>query len=659
MKMTSKKNNLNELAINTIRMLGVEMIQKANSGHPGIVLGAAPMMYALFKNHLNVYQKDLNFINRDRFILSAGHGSALLYATMLLAEYPSLSMDDIKNFRQINAKTAGHPEKHLLSGVDFGTGPLGQGAATSVGFAIAEANMNARFSTLIDHYTYCILGDGCLQEGVTHEALAIAGRYKLHKLIWLFDSNDVQLDGKVSDSTTTDYAKLVAAHGWDYLLVKNGMDHEAINQAITKAKNNKKPTFIECKTILGYGSTVANSHKAHGSPISAEGIKKLRDFFKYPHEPFAIDQSLQSHFKPMWARGEVKYKKYEKNLKTLESQKPDLYNAYYNQLNKKLNFSLADLDDLKIKDVEASRNIAGEVFKIVSSLNPNVMVLNNDLSGSTKIKSANKNNFDFNNYSGQNINVGVREFLATAICAGIVAHGGLLAITSTFMSFADYCKPALRLAAINQIPIVCLFSHDSISVGEDGPTHQPVEQLTMLRTIPNVNVYRPANLFECYHAFHQAFISDFPSVIVTSRSGFTQSQPVDIKANGLQPYFVYEPQGKPEFLIFATGSEVGLGIDLAKRFQKDQIHVGVLSIPNMNIFWNEQNPFFKLIKKLANHSVLIEAGSPYLWKQFFKHVIGINQFGISGKSSDVSKYLNFDEDCIYKKISDIFGNKAN
>ncbi|WP_052663382.1 transketolase-like TK C-terminal-containing protein [[Mycoplasma] testudinis] len=652
-EITSKKVSLDELAVNTIRVLGVEMIQKANSGHPGIVLGASSIIYALFKNHLSVNQKDLNYVNRDRFILSAGHGSALLYATMLVSEYPSIKMEDVKAFRQINSKTSGHPEMELLKGVDYGTGPLGQGAATSVGFAIAEANMNARYPSLINHYTYCLLGDGCMQEGVIHESLAIAGRYKLNKLIWLFDSNRIQLDGKVSDSTITDYSQLVKAHGWDYICVEDGMDYNAVSKAIAKAKTNKKPTFIECKTVIGYESPFADSHNCHGAPLGSDNIAILRKNLNYEEKPFTISKKLKGHFKAMWTRGESSFKKYEKNLASLKTKKPEIYKTYVNELNNKLNLSKEAFAAIKLKDFEASRNLAGEVFKVLSDLNKNIMVVNIDLSGSTKIKPASGKQFDVNDYTGQNINVGVREFAATAITTGIIAHKGLLAVTSTFMSFADYCKPALRLAAINGIPTVCVFSHDSISVGEDGPTHQPVEQLTMLRSMPKMEVYRPANLFEMCNAFVSAFTSNHPTAIITSRAAFKQSHPVGPKVNPSQPYFVLEPS-KPKFLIFATGSEVGTALNLADRFAKDNVAVGVLSIPTMTAFRDSSIAFLQTFSKLSPFSVLLENGSSSLWGEFFKHKIGLDSYGVSGKPEDVMKHFGLDEDSLYKKISNIF-----
>lgn len=629
--------SIEQLGINAIRMLGIEMVTKANSGHPGIVLGAAPIMYTLFKNHLRFYKNDLNFINRDRFVLSAGHGSALLYATMLVAGYPSININDIKAFRQLNSKTSGHPEPHLLNGVDIGTGPLGQGAAISVGLAIAEANLNQRYNNLIDHYTYCLLGDGCMEEGVTHEALAIAGRFKLKKLIWIYDSNNVQLDGDVADSTITNFSKVVKANGWNYILVSDGNNTDLINNAINEAKNSDKPTFIEVKTIIGYASSLANSYKCHGAALSEEEVENVRKNLSYPYKKFELPDNILKSFTATHKLNKSHYQKYLKSLDNLKKNNPELFKQYQFEINNEFKLDIDNFSDLNKQDtiIEATRNICGLIVNKIAEKNANFLIINDDLSGSTKVKASSNNKFDINNYAGQNINIGVREFSGVDVAAGIVAHGGLKAVSSTFLSFADYCKAAIRLSAINQIPILTVFSHDSITVGEDGPTHQPIEQLSMLRSIPNVITFRPANFAETYNAFLYALISKITPVnIITSRSAFKQNK-VDIKEikNGF--YFVKNVKNAKVNLI-ATGSDVGLCLEAADILKEQNILTNVISIPSLEILRMKKAQFKKFISKYKNN-IAVEAGTTYMWYEFVNEIIGINTFGKSGKPKDVEK----------------------
>lgn len=651
--------SIEQLGINAIRMLGIEMVTKANSGHPGIVLGAAPIMYTLFKNHLRFYKNDLNFINRDRFVLSAGHGSALLYATMLVAGYPSININDIKAFRQLNSKTSGHPEPHLLNGVDIGTGPLGQGAAISVGLAIAEANLNQRYNNLIDHYTYCLLGDGCMEEGVTHEALAIAGRFKLKKLIWIYDSNNVQLDGDVADSTITNFSKVVKANGWNYILVSDGNNTDLINNAINEAKNSDKPTFIEVKTIIGYASSLANSYKCHGAALSEEEVENVRKNLSYPYKKFELPDNILKSFTTIHNLNKSHYQKYLKSLDNLKKNNPQLFKQYQFEMSNEFKLDIDSFADLNKQDTitEATRNICGLIVNKIAEKNANFLIINDDLSGSTKVKASSNNKFDINNYAGQNINIGVREFSGVDVAAGIVAHGGLKAVSSTFLSFADYCKAAIRLSAINQIPILTVFSHDSITVGEDGPTHQPIEQLSMLRSIPNVITFRPANFAETYNAFLYALISKTTPVnIITSRSAFKQNK-VDIKEikNGF--YFVKNVKNAKVNLI-ATGSDVGLCLEAADILKEQNILTNVISIPSLEILRMKKAQFKKFISKYKNN-IAVEAGTTYMWYEFVNEIIGINTFGKSGKPKDVEKDFLFDAKGIVNQVKKIISKKSS
>lgn len=651
--------SIEQLGINAIRMLGIEMVTKANSGHPGIVLGAAPIMYTLFKNHLRFYKDDLNFINRDRFVLSAGHGSALLYATMLVAGYPSININDIKAFRQLNSKTSGHPEPHLLNGVDIGTGPLGQGAAISVGLAIAEANLNQRYNNLIDHYTYCLLGDGCMEEGVTHEALAIAGRFKLKKLIWIYDSNNVQLDGDVADSTITNFSKVVKANGWNYILVSDGNNTDLINNAINEAKNSDKPTFIEVKTIIGYASSLANSYKCHGAALSEEEVENVRKNLSYPYKKFELPDNILKSFTATHKLNKSHYQKYLKLLDNLKKNNPELFKQYQFEMNNEFKLDIDNFSDLNKQDTitEATRNICGLIVNKIAEKNANFLIINDDLSGSTKVKASSNNKFDVNNYAGQNINIGVREFAGVDVTAGIVAHGGLKAVSSTFLSFADYCKAAIRLSAINQIPILTVFSHDSITVGEDGPTHQPIEQLSMLRSIPNTITFRPANFAETYNAFLYALISKTTPVnIITSRSAFKQNK-VNIKEikNGF--YFAKNVKNAKINLI-ATGSDVGLCLEAADVLSQQKILANVISIPSLEILRMKKAQFKKIISKYENN-IAVEAGTTYMWYEFVNEIIGINNFGKSGKPKDVEKDFLFDPKGIVNQVKKIISKKSS
>lgn len=643
--------NVSELVINNIRMLGIEMITEANSGHPGIVLGAAPIMYTLFRNHLNIYNKDLKYFNRDRFILSAGHGSALLYSTMHIAGYPSISMEDIKNFRQLGAKTSGHPEAHELPGVDIGTGPLGQGAAASVGFALAEANLNKRFKGVVNHYTYCLLGDGCLQEGVAHEALAIAGRYQLKKLIWIYDSNDIQLDGKVADSTITNFEAVVKANGWNYILVKRGNSTKAIDAAITRAKKSNKPTFIEVKTVLGFGSANANSHKAHGSPLSKDQVEETRNKLKYPIKKwFYANPDAKKDFEILHKRSKKHYEKYINRLAELKRKHPELYKKFTAWTSNIFETKLKGVDKLVKTSKEATRNIFGKVFNLFAQENENILAINNDLSGSTKVKVESSNYFDVGKEDQQNINVGVREFAGACVAFGITMHGGLKGVSSTFLSFADYCKPSIRLAAVNAVGPISVFSHDSITVGEDGPTHQPIEQLTMLRSVPNSFTFRPANVQETYHAIAYALTNKTSPVnIITSRSTFTQSEGCDTEEFNNGYYYAFKQQNAKANLI-ATGSEVGLCIDVANHMSNNGIPVNVISVTSMELLRKNATKF----KKSVSHnlpSLVVEMGSPYMWYEFCENVMGIDVFGKSGTPDAVMKHFGFDVEKVAQTLS--------
>ncbi|WP_027122300.1 transketolase-like TK C-terminal-containing protein [[Mycoplasma] imitans] len=643
--------NIQQQTINTIRVLGIEMINNAKSGHPGIVMSAAPMMYALFRDHLNYDVNDPNYLNRDRFTLSAGHGSALLYATMYVAGYKTLSAKDLKNFRKFSSKTPGHPESTMLDGVDFGTGPLGQGAATSVGFAMAEANLNARFNKIIDHYTYCLIGDGDIQEGVCQEALAVAGRYQLKKLIWIYDSNDVQLDGRVANSTNFDVGMLVKSYKWNYILVKDGNDYQAISDAIAQAKKSDKPTFIEVKTKLGFASSVEDTNKAHGSPFNDDEIKKIRAKLDYKAKPFTVSSDVKKHFEPAIARGQ---KDSEEFINRLAKAKSDLREKFIAQVEEeKINFPKNLINQFNVDQNDSTRNLFGKVFKELTKVNDNILVINCDLSGSTKVITHDNARFDIGHYDKQLVDVGVREFLAGCIVNGIMAHKGLKAVCSTFMAFSDYNKAALRLGAINGVSSLYVYSHDSFNVGEDGPTHQPIEQLSALRLIPDVLVYRPANFYELYVALKTAFDkkNHKPVVISTSRSEFSLTK-VDPKSFD-DGYYYLNKTKSPKLRLIATGSDAGTALKLAKIFKQEAIDIDVISVPSFKKLKEKLSDLdaLKEFKKYKN--IVIESGVSNIWFEFVSLVIGVNDFGLSGNPNEVATYFSMDLESLVKSLASI------
>ncbi|MDR0985870.1 MAG: transketolase [Mycoplasmataceae bacterium] len=643
-------NEFSTLCVNTIRVLAAEAITKAKSGHPGIALGAAPIIYSLFRNHLNVNVNDPFYFNRDRFVLSAGHGSAMLYAAMLISGYKSIAMEDFKEFRQLNSKCPGHPENHILPGIDVGTGPLGQGIAIGVGMAIAEAKLAHKFNKygkFINHNTYVLFGDGCLEEGVAQEAIAIAGRLKLNKLIMLYDSNKIQLDGKVSDSTNYKVRQLFKANNWNYLHVSNGNNTASVSNAIARAKLSTKPTVIEINTIIGFGSRFQNTNKIHGSPLNDEQIKELRENLNYKIPPFVIHPSVTDDMKIVSKRGITAQKNFNLGLQKLELKDLNLYNEYIRIAENKFNFDLNWYTNFQVKPEVATRTLFSDVLQPALENNDTFFVGAADLTASTLIKANKSIPFSNSHKEGQNIYYGVREFAMASINLGITAHTGCKCITSTFLSFSDYCKNAIRLAAIEHVPAINVFSHDSLTVGEDGPTHQPIEQIPSLRLIPNHSLFRPCNLSECIYALQYALLStDKPTTIITSRGTFKQ-YPSDIEEVKRGAYIIYSCDNH-QLTILSTGSEVATAIEVAELL-KDQIKIRVVSIPSVDVF-EQQGSTYKdsIIDK--NPIVSIELSSTAPWYKYADLTIGIDQFGKSGKPNDILNHFDLTPEKIKDKI---------
>lgn len=640
-----------KLSINTLKILSLETILNANSGHPGIVLSAAPILYSLFRNHLNINPNDPNYFNRDRFVMSAGHGSALLYSILLACGTNLFTIDDLKKFRQFNSKTPGHPEPTSIPGIEVATGPLGQGFAMGVGMAIAEAHLAAHLNNvnkLIDHYTYVFVGDGCLQEGIVYESAAIAGNLSLNKLIVLYDSNDIQLDGKVSQASSTNIKQMFKSLNWNYIKVKKGDDIYAISSAIAAAKKSNKPTLIECKTIIGKDTSLENSHKCHGTPFDIKEIRNLRKKLKYNEKPFFINEAVYRDFKKMIDRVHKNQTLFNINLQNLEKNDINLYLEMINVMNNDFKFDVEWFNVIKTKKQESTRQIISEIIQPIIKNNESFLVGSADVSSSTKVLYTNDDLINKKDYFSHNIPYGVREFAMTAINNGITAHGGLKSMCSTFLAFSDYAKSAIRLSAISKIPALNIYTHDSITVGEDGPTHQPIEQLWSLRMIPNSYTFRPSNKVETIAAFNYWIKSkDKPINIIGSRSPFLQYD--CLYDDAIRGAYVIHQCEKHKITLYATGSEVPLAIDVAKKLKRKGYPTRVVSIPCLELFLEQDSKYINSILDKSK-KISIEYGSTICWNKYVDYAIGIDQFGASGRANDIIKHFKLDASGILDKI---------
>jgi transketolase len=643
---------IDKLSINTIRFLGIDAINKANSGHPGIVLGAAPMAHTLFTKHLNIYPKKSDWLNRDRFILSAGHGSMLLYGLLHLSGF-KITIDDLKNFRQ-PGNTPGHPEYGDTDGVEATSGPLGQGIANAVGMAIAESFLSAKFNKadypLIDHYTYVLCGDGDLQEGIAQEAISLAGHLALNKLIVLFDSNDIQLDGPTAMATSDDHKKRFTAVGWNYLLVDDGTDLVKIHQALLKAKRALKPTLIEIKTAIGYGSPLEGTSKSHGAPIGNEARNETALKLEYPYQPFEVDEKVKEFYhKKVYNRGRNNYNKWRRLEKKYQENFPQDYQKFLS-FYQEIKVDLASLPRYQLKTSLATRNASGEALTQLSKQYENIIGGSADLTGSTKAKGL-AGDFTKENHLGRNINFGVREHAMGSIVNGMALHGGVKPFGGGFLVFSDYLKPSLRMAALMKIPAIFVFSHDSLLVGEDGPTHQPVEQLAMLRSIPNLTVFRPADANETVQAWAYALENKGPTVLVLTRQNVTTYS--DFDANFKKgAYVIAAEKGELAGILLASGSEVSLAITVKEELEKEGIYLKVVSMPSQELFLKQSEAYQKAI---LNHQkvVAIEMASTMPWYRFTNHVYGIDSFGLSAPMEVIKNKFKFTKESIieyYKSI---------
>ena len=643
-------NKNDQLAIATIRSLCIDTINKANSGHPGMALGSAPALYTLFTKHLVATPKDSKWFNRDRFVLSAGHASALLYTMLHLSGY-KISMDDMKQFRQIDSLTPGHPEYGWTDGVDATSGPLGQGISQAVGMAMAEQMVNKLYSfgdEVCNHYTYALCGDGCLQEGISQEAISLAGHLKLNKMILLYDANQVTLDGALDLSFSEQVKARFLASEWDVLEVADGNDVDAIDAAISKAKKSKdKPTMIMIHTVIGYGSAKQGTNKVHGNPLGAEDGKAAKLSYGFDHEDFYVPQEVYDLFANTFgARGEKALKAYNDALAKLAADKKtkDEYDRFISLNGVDVDKYLPGVYPDFVEGSSTSTRVAsGKALNYLMLSIPNLYGGSADVAGSVMTKLDNGVNFDANHREGHNINWGIREFAMASAQNGMLLHGGVRSYVGAFFVFSDYMKPAIRMACLSHVPAIYLLSHDSIAVGEDGPTHQPIEQLAMLRSIPNMDVIRPADERETYGAWFAALQSkNHPTAIILSRQNLPLLKESDGEALKRGAYVVSKEVKKADFVLIATGSEVSLAVAAQALLLEKGIDVRVVSMPCWSYFEKQDEAYKKSVINLPKEKcVSIEMLSTFGWAKYADTNIGLDQFGASAPAKDVFKKFNF------------------
>lgn len=662
-------DKIDQLGVNTIRTLSIEAIQKANSGHPGLPMGAAPMAYALWTKHLNVNPAtSLDWPNRDRFILSAGHGSAMLYSLLHLAGY-QVTIDDLKNFRQWESKTPGHPEYQHTDGVEATSGPLGQGISTSVGMAMAEAHLAATYNrdsfNVMDHYTYALCGDGDLMEGVSAEASSMAGHMKLGKLIVLYDSNDISLDGPTSKAFTENVGARYEAYGWQHILVKDGNDLEAISKAIDEAKaETEKPSLIEIKTVIGFGSPKEGTSAVHGAPIGKDGIDAAKAVYGWEYPDFTVPEEVAKRFKEeINDKGAKTEAKWDAMFANYEKAHPELAKQFKAAFADELPANWEEaLPVYEEGTAQASRVSSKDAIQAIAKAVPNVWGGSADLSGSNNTTIADEKEFQPGSYEGRNIWFGVREFAMASAMNGIHLHGGTRVYGGTFFVFTDYLRPAVRMSAIQNLPVIYVLTHDSVAVGEDGPTHEPIEQLASVRCMPNVQVIRPADGNETSAAWIQALeTNNKPTILVLSR----QNLPVlpnskEMAKEGVSKggYVISKAESDtPEGILIATGSEVNLAVQAQKELKAQGKDVSVVSLPSFDLF-EAQDEVYKesVLPKAVTKRVAIEAASPFGWERYIGSegkMIGIDHFGASAPGDFVLEQFGFTVDNVVNTFNEL------
>ena len=654
---------MSQKSVNAIKVLGVDAINKAKSGHPGVVMGAAPMAYSLFTKHLRVNPKKTDWINRDRFVLSAGHGSMLLYSLLHLSGFEDVSLEEVKNFRQWGSKTPGHPEFGHTKGIDATTGPLGQGISTAVGMALAERYLAAKYNKegydLFDHYTYVICGDGDIMEGVASEASSFAAVQKLNKLVVLYDSNDICLDGETKDAFSENVRARYEAYGWNTILVEDGSNVEAVNAAIEQAKKSDKPTLIEVKTIIGAGSpNRQGTNGVHGAPLGDEETELFRKEIGWENEPFDIPADVYADFKANVAdRGENEYTKWEKLYADYKAAYPELAKELEEALTREdiKHLSKESFSFKNVGEAQATRNSSQDAINSVAAVLPTFFGGSADLSHSNMTFIKGDNLQDDAHRTERNVQFGVREFAMATVLNGLMLHGGVRVFGGTFFVFSDYLKGALRLSALQNLPVTYVFTHDSIAVGEDGPTHEPIEHLASLRTIPNTYVFRPADATETQAAWYLSQkTNDRPTSIVLTRQNLPILENSSFEKVAKGAYVVHETAADFDTILIATGSEVALAIDVARELEKDGSKVRVVSMPSVELF-EEQPKEYKeeLLPLNVRRRVSLEMGNSALW---YKYVgldglaIGIDKFGASAPANKVIEEYGFTVEAVVEKI---------
>lgn len=666
-KRSIEMNNIDIKSVNTVRVLSADGIEKAKSGHPGLPLGAAPIAYELFANHMKHNPKNPDWANRDRFILSAGHGSMLLYSLFHLFGYGNLSMDDLKSFRQLDSKTPGHPEYGHTVGVEATTGPLGAGMGMAVGMAMAEAHMASVFNKegfdIVDHYTFVLGGDGCMMEGISSEAFSLAGTLGLSKLIVFYDSNGISIEGSTDIAFTENVVDRMKAFGFQTIEVEDGNDLAAIGKAIEEAKADKnRPSFIKINTVIGYGAgKKQGTAGAHGEPLGSEALAALKSGFGFnPEESFKVDADVYENFNKINEKNAKIEEEWNKLFKEYANKYPEdakKWDNYYSEINA----SLIDNDEFWAWDdaPAATRNISGSIINRLKDIFPNLIGGSADLSPSNKTVMNGEGYISKDDFSGRNIHFGVREFAMTAITNGILLHGGLRAYCATFFVFSDYTKPMARLSALMNIPTIFVFTHDSIGVGEDGPTHEPIEQLAMLRSLPNFNTFRPADARETIAAWYAAMVSkSTPTAIVLTRQNLPQLDGSGKKA--LKGAYIIKEASKstPDMILIASGSEVSLAIEAAKELEKDNISTRVVSMPCMDVFETQSKEYKEeVLPKTVRNRVAIEALSSFGWDRYTGldgRVISMNSFGASAPQDLLFKKFGFTKENVVATAKEVF-----
>ena len=643
-------NKNNRDLSNAIRFLSIDAVQKANSGHPGMPMGMADVATVLFKNFLKFNPKDPDWLNRDRFVLSAGHGSMLLYSLLYLTGYKSIKLDDIKNFRQLNSICAGHPEYHPNSGIETTTGPLGQGISNAVGFAIAEEIQKKKNGkNIVNHKTYVLAGDGCLMEGISHEALSLAGHLKLKNLILLFDNNSISIDGPTSLAVSDNHKKRFNSYGWNFFEI-DGHDEKQIFKALKKSQNSKVPTAISCKTIIGYGSpNKSGKASVHGSPLGKEEVALVRKKFKWNYKPFEIPKHILNEWRIIGERASKKYKSPKKNHKNLT-------NTIKDNFVKKVQNIIKQEKKIYTNSLEAmaTRKSSEKILNVLTKKIPELIGGSADLAGSNNTKTKYHKIIKPGNFDGNYIHYGVREHAMSGIMNGIALHSNLIPYGGTFLIFSDYCKPSIRLSALMNQRVIYVMTHDSIGLGEDGPTHQPIEQLSNLRSIPNLNVFRPADTIETFECWEIALSINSPSVIALSRQNIN---PVRQEHNAQNKcikgaYEILRTKKEIELTIIATGSEVNLAIEVSHKLATQNIYSKVISVPSVEYFNIQTEHYKKQIMGETNYKISIEAAITEPWKKFIGEnglCFGVDDFGKSAPGKDVFKSFFLDAENIVKQ----------